>query len=337
MPNLLDWQHIDDATWSRLVARAQEHYRTPKSERWTEAARGKSLGMLFFNPSLRTRTSMELAARHLGAHATTLDVGGKGVWGFAWDDEPMTSGAAEHIEEAVGVLSRYYDALGVRLFASGTDLEADRSDALLHAFAEAASVPVVSLESAFYHPCQALADAATIQTLTGGQAEGKRFVLTWAPHPKPLPSAVPNSALLMAARLGMNVTVARPETHRLDESVMDLARGYAEGHGLTVEETDNPRIALDDADVVYAKAWGGPLVYTEPEREAEARAKGSAWRVTAERMARTNAAPLLHCLPVRRGVVVDADVLKAQTAHFLQAEYRLHAQKAALEWAWGLG
>lgn len=336
MLSLLDWQHHDDATWNRLVERAQAHYRTPKSERWTDAAHGKALGMLFFNSSLRTRTSMELAAKHLGAHPTTLDIGGGGVWGFAWDDAPMDGGAAEHIREAAGVLSRYYDALGVRLFAGGTDLDADRSDVLLHTFADAASVPVVSLESAFYHPCQALADAATIQTLTSGQAAGKRFVLTWAPHPKPLPMAVPNSALLMAARLGMDVTIARPDTHALDDSVMALAEQYARARGQSVTVTTDPASALDDADLVYAKAWGGPLVYTDPAAEAAAREDGAAWRVTEARMARTASAPLLHCLPVRRDVVLDGAILDSQTAHLLQAEFRLHAQKAILEWAWEL-
>ncbi len=335
MPHLLDWHLLDDATWNDRLEAAVAHHRAGKT--WTGSARGKSLAMLFFNPSLRTRTSMELAAAHLGAHATTITPG-QGTWGFAWEDGVVMDGAeAEHIREAVGVLSRYYDALGVRVFASGTDYEKDRTDVLLHTFARAATVPVVNLESAFYHPCQALADAATLTTHFDGDVAGKRFVLTWAYHPKALPMAVPNSAVLTAARLGMHVTVARPEGYGLDTGVMAQARAYAEARGATVTETADPDAAYDGAEVVYAKAWGGPLVYRDPAREAKLRQANRHWRVTAERMGRTREAAFMHCLPVRRGVVVDDAVIDGPRAiHLLQAEYRLHAQKAILEYVWDL-
>ncbi|QXD14381.1 N-acetylornithine carbamoyltransferase [Rhodocaloribacter litoris] len=334
MPHLLDWHLLDDATWRRCLTAAVAHYRAGKT--WTEAARGKSIALIFFNPSLRTRTSMELAAVQLGAHATTITPG-SGTWGFAWGEGVMDGDEAEHIREAVGVLSRYYDALGVRLFASGTDYEQDRTDALLHTFARHAGVPVVNLESAFYHPCQALADAATLATRFDGDVRGRRFVLTWAYHPKALPMAVPNSALLAAARLGMHVTVARPAGFELDEGVMETARAYAAAHGTAVEETDDPDAAYDGAEVIYAKAWGGRLRYTDPDAEAALRASHRGWRVTAERMARTRDGVFMHCLPVRRGVVVDDAVLDGpQAIHLLQAEFRLHAQKAILEHLWGL-
>jgi len=280
---------------------------------------------------------MELAAAQLGAHVTTITPG-QGTWGFAWDDGKAMDGAeAEHIQEAVGVLSRYYDAIGVRVFASMTDYEQDRTEALLHRFIAAADVPVVNLESAFYHPCQALGDAATLMTHFNEQVAGRRMVLTWAYHPKALPMAVPNSALLTAARLGMHVTVARPEGYGLDPEVMALARQYAEARGTTVTETSEQEAAYDGADVVYAKAWGGPLVYADAEAEARRRAGLKDWRVTVARMARTREAAFLHCLPVRRNVVVDDAVLDGpQAQHLLQAEYRLHAQKAILEYAWDL-
>ena len=333
--HLLDWQYVDDATWQRLVEAAVRHYRNGKT--WTQAAAGRSIGLLFFNPSLRTRTSMELAAAQLGAHPTTLNVG-QGTWGFAWEKGGVMDGeAAEHIQEAVGVLSRYYDALGVRVFASNTDYEQDRSDVLLHTFADAADVPVVSLESAFYHPCQALGDAGTLKTHFDGAVAGRRFVLAWCYHPKALPMAVPNSALLTAARLGLHVTVARPDGYGLDAQVMDLARSYAAQHGTEVQETDDLDAACDGAEVVYAKAWGGPLVYTEPEREAELRYQHRDWRITADRMAHTRNAAFMHCLPVRRNVVVDDAVLDGpQAIHLLQASFRLYAQKAILEWLWDL-
>ncbi len=333
--HLLDWHLLDDAVWEAQVEAAVAHYRAGKT--WTPEAPRRSLALLFFNPSLRTRTSMELAGAQLGAHVTTITPG-QGTWGFAWDDGAVMDGAeAEHIREAVGVLSRYYDALGVRLFASLTDYARDRDETLLRAFIDAASVPVINLESAFYHPCQALGDAATLATHFDGQVQGKRFVLTWSYHPRALPMAVPHSALLTAARLGMHVTVARPDGYGLDAGVMDQARRYAAQRGATVEETDDQVGAFDGADVVYAKAWGGPLVYRDPEGEAAARASHREWRVTPSLMARTREAAFMHCLPVRRNVVVDDAVLDGPHAiHLLQAAFRLPAQKAILEYVWGL-
>jgi N-acetylornithine carbamoyltransferase len=325
---------LPDAVWRRLVAAAMRYRRVGAAH--GRPARGKSLGLLFFNPSLRTRTATELAAQHLGAFATTLTPG-QGTWSFAWGDEVMDGAAAEHIREAIGVLARYHDALGVRLFASGTDYAADRADARLKALADASSVPILNLESAFYHPCQALADAATLAEHFGGDVAGRRFVLSWAPHPKALPMAVPNSALLMAARHGMDVTVARPPTHALDDGLMAEAAALAEAAGGTVTATDDLDAAVDGADVVYAKAWGGPLMYTDPEAEAQSRAAHADWRITTDRMQATADGVFLHCLPVRRGVVVDGAVLDGpQARHLDQAAYRLHAHKALLEYVWGM-
>jgi N-acetylornithine carbamoyltransferase len=333
--HLLDWHLLDDGTWLRQVDAAVGHYRNRKA--WTQKAKGRSMVLMFFNPSLRTRTSMELAGAQLGAHVTTLNAG-QGTWGFEWSDGVVMEGeAAEHIREAVGVMARYYDAISVRVFASGTDYERDRDEYLLHAFTRASTVPVVNLESAFYHPCQALGDAATLMTRFDGAVQGRRFVLSWAYHPKALPMAVPNSALLMAARMGMQVTVARPDSHALDPAVMERARIYAAAHGHTVEETTDQAAACEGADVIYAKAWGGPLVYTDPAREAEIRKASRPWRITPELMRRTDNAAFMHCLPVRRNIVVDDAVLDGPNAiHLLQAEFRLHAQKAILEHIWNL-
>ncbi|NBC16643.1 MAG: N-acetylornithine carbamoyltransferase [Bacteroidetes bacterium] len=335
MPHLLDWHGLDDSIWKQQLDAALLHHRAGTT--WSHAARGKSIALMFFNPSLRTRTSMELAATQLGAHATTL-VAGQGTWSFAWDEGVVMDGAeAEHINEAVGVLSRYYDALGVRVFASMTDYEKDRSEQLLHTFAQAADVPVINLESAFHHPCQALADAATLKTHFGDDLSGKRLVLAWTHHPKALPMAVPNSALLMASRLGMDVTVARPDSYALDPGVMAQATSYAAAHGASVVEMDDLDAACDGADVIYAKAWGGPMVYTDPDQEAQIRQQATDWRITADRMARTQNGVFMHCLPVRRNVVVDDAVLDGpQALHLLQSEFRLHAQKAILEYAWDL-
>ena len=336
MPHLLDWHLLGDDVWTSRVEAALAHARAGKA--WTEKAKGRSIALMFFNPSLRTRTSMELAAAQMGAFSTTL-VPGQETWRFAWNTGMRMDGdEAEHIEEAVGVLSRYYDALAVRLFASMTDYAQDRDDVRLRQFANAAQVPVINLESAFYHPCQALADAATITEHFDGDVAGRPFVLAWATHPKPLPMAVPNSALLMAARLGMDVRVACPETHRLDPDVLAKARAYARARGTDVTRDVRPaREAAEGAEVVYAKSWGGPLAYTDPERETTLRAKHRDWRVTSELMKKTREAAFMHCLPVRRGVVVDEDVLRNKRAiHLRQAAFRLYAQKAILEYVWGL-
>ncbi len=330
LAHLLDWHVLDDAVWSEAIQRAVYHHE--HAGRWTDAGRGRSIALMFFNPSLRTRTSMELAAAQLGAYSTPLTPG-QGTWKFAFGKGQVMDGdEAEHIKEAIGVLSRYYDAIGVRVFASQTDYEQDRSDRLIHTIAESATVPIINLESAFFHPCQALADAATIHRRLE-QPAGRKFVLTWAYHPKALPMAVPNSALLMAARLGMDVTVAHPRGFELDDGVLNLARSYTDN----VRIVNDPDEAFEDADVIYAKAWAGSLVYSDPEREQALRSRHREWRVTAERMARTNDGVFMHCLPVRRNVVVDDSVIDSdRSIHLLQAEFRLHAQKAILEYVWNL-
>ncbi len=334
MPHLTDWTDLPEEIWDRCLTRALHHRR---DRRWSDAARGRALGLLFFNPSLRTRTSMELAAAHLGAFPTVLTPG-QGTWNLEWrDGVRMDADKAEHVREAVGVLGRYVDALGVRTFASLTDRAADRADAAFQAVVAASEQPVINLESARWHPCQALADAAALHEHVGGEVSGRRFVLTWAPHPSPLPRAVPNSALLMAARMGMEVVVARPDGFALDRAILRLAETTSARHGGSISETDDQQAAFDGADVVYAKAWAGDLVYDDRAGEAARRRALDGWRVTEAKMDATDDGVFMHCLPVRREVVVDGAVLDGPRAlHLLQAEYRLHAQKAVLEWIWDL-
>ena len=334
MRHLLDWLDMDEATWKACIRDAQRFadHRGMDAERFL----GKALGLVFFNDSLRTRVSMELAAAELGAKPVVVTPG-SGTWGFAWEDGvPMTGGEAEHIREAVGVLSRYCHGLGVRLFAEGNDRQKDMDDVRLKTFAASADVPVLNLESAARHPCQALADAAVIDRAFDGQAAGKTFVLHWTWHPKPLPMAVPNSTLLMATRMGMDVILARPEGFELDEGVMDAARRQAAANGGSVTESDDPDAAADGAHIIYAKAWGGFERYSDPVAEETRRHANRDWRVTSERMAASDNGMFMHCLPVRRGVVVDDAVLdEGPTLHLDQAEYRLHAQKAILSMMWG--
>jgi N-acetylornithine carbamoyltransferase len=332
MRHLLDWQYVGDRDWSSLIADA---VRLAGSHRAGTAPSGRAMALLFFNPSLRTRTSMEVAVSRMGGTSSTI-VPGQGTWGFAWDEGRRMDGAeAEHIREVAGVLSQYFDAIGIRLFASLTDYEQDRADVLLHRFADAATVPVVNLESAFYHPCQALADAATMTERFGGDPKGRRFVLSWAYHPKALPMAVPNSALLAAARLGMHVTVARPDGFELDDGVMAAAAGYAEATGGSVCESENLDEAVDGAHIVFFNDTATTEIYTDPAGEEEARAVHHDWRITSARMAATDSGAFMHCLPVRRGVVVDDAVMDGPAAiHLRQAAYRLHAQQAIMRWLW---
>lgn len=331
--HLIDWQHVGDDDWFSLVRRGVSL--SEQGHEWRQIAQGKSVALVFFNPSLRTRASMDLAAAQLGAYATVLEPG-KGTWGTEWNPGSVMDGtAAEHITEAIGVLSRYYDALGVRVFAAGENYAEDRDEVRFKRILAASTVPVINLESAFYHPCQALADAVTLHRHFGGQTQGRRLVLHWCYHPKALPMAVPNSTLLMAARMGMQVTVARPEGFELDKQVMAVARQQAHRSGGAVTETDQP--GCEGANIVYAKAWGGQAAYDDPDRELEMRSQWRNWRVTETMQHSGDGAHLMHPLPVRRNVVVDDGVLDGSaTLHLDQAENRVHAQKAILEWVWNL-
>jgi len=250
------------------------------------------------------------------------------------DGKRMDGESVEHIREAIGVLSRYYDALGVRLFATGTDYSLDQNETRFKEIIESASVPVINLESALYHPCQALADAATLREHFKDQVQGKRFVLSWTWHPNALAQAVPNSALLMATRLGMEVTIARPKGFELDSEIMKIAHSYASRYNLSVTETDDQDAACKEADVIYAKAWGGQLLYDDTDAEKVLRDQYKRWQI---RTSHLGQAAFMHCLPVRRGVVVEDAVLDSpQAIHLLQAEFRLYAQIAILERAWNL-
>jgi N-acetylornithine carbamoyltransferase len=200
------------------------------------------------------------------------------------------------------------------------------------AFWEHATVPIFNMESALYHPCQALADMLTVREILGENA-GRRITLTWAPHPKALPTAVPNSLVLAAAQMGMNVTVAHPEGYDLPEPVMERADRLAQVSGGSVRRTYNRATAAAGAEVVYAKSWGAESRYTSQYAEQAARDSHKDWIVDEAFMAETANAWFMHCLPVRRNVVVSDGVIDGKRSVVVdQAENRLHAQKAVLRW-----
>ena len=289
---------------------------------------GKTMGMVFFNPSLRTRTSFETGMFQLGGHAVNLEVG-QGLWKLETEDGTVMDGeAAEHIREAAPVLSRYVDVLGVRAFAPGKDWAKDRLDPVLSAFARYSEVPVINMESAVWHPCQALADALTWEEQ--GLKKGDKVVLAWAYHPKALPLAVPNSVLTIAAQRGLNVTCLRPEPFGLDPEIVETAQSVASKTGGSVAETED-RKALEGARIIYAKSWGSIAAYGKSEEEKALRTAYRDWQVTADWMKLTANAKFMHCLPVRRNVVVSDEVLDSAASVVTdQAENRLHVQKALL-------
>lgn len=317
-------------TVGRLVASADRFRSEPRSG----VLDGRQFALLFLAPSLRTRCSFEVAIRQLGGGVTTLEP--SMFYGLEMrDGVRMDEDRAEHVREAVRVLSRYYSGLGLRVMAEGADRDLDLSDHRFNQFRRHATVPVFNMESAMLHPCQALADLLTMKQALGELPE-RRLTLTWAPHPRPLPTAVPNSVLLAAAQMGMRVTLARPEGFDLDDAVMDQARELAGAGGGEVIVTSDQRAAVEGADVVYAKSWGGLSRYEAPEGEERLREAAASWTVDSELMKRTPNARFMHCLPVRRNVVVTDAVLDSDRSLVIdQAENRLHAQKAVLSWLYG--
>lgn len=293
---------------------------------------GKTVGLLFFNPSLRTRSSMDVGAFQLGGQALTLDVG-TGTWKLEHREGSVMDGdEAEHIKDAARVLSRYVDLLAIRAFPERRSWGEDRNDPIIRAFAEWAEVPVINLESALYHPCQSLADMMTIENRLG-RVTNEPIVISWTWHPKPLPMAVPNSILLEAAKAGMDVRLAHPKGWELDGEVMAQAERLAEGAGGGVTVYNDLDEAIPGARVVYAKSWGSITNYRHPEEEERVKAPlRSKWRIGTHHLESAGEdAFFMHCLPVRRGVVVDDAVLDGgRNAAYDQAENRLHVQKALM-------
>ena len=293
--------------------------------------KGKVATALFLNPSLRTRTSMETALFRLGGHLNVLSVGGgNGTWGVEFEKGVKMDGAcAEHIIEAAGVLSTYSDLLAMRSFAQMQDFQKEMQDQAINALAEYASVPVLSLESARYHPCQGLADVLTLKEYLG-QPKGKNFTLAWAPHPKMCGVAVPHSAILAAARLGMNVKIAHPPGYELDESILLHAQQLTNEKGSDFSISHSLSEGCSDAHVVYAKAWGSPLDYGQNQKGLNRNQEYQDWTLTTKDFNLQTQA-FMHCLPVRRGVVVSDDILDSPASLVqTQAGYRLWGQMALL-------
>lgn len=286
MKNFTSYHDVDDL--QQWIQTALELKGSPLS--FHHVGKGKTIGLLFFNLSLRTRLSTQKAAMNLGLNVMVMNINDDG-WKIEMEDGSiMDQGAQEHIKDAIKVISQYCDLIGVRTFASLKNLENDYAEQTLNKFLEHASVPVVSLESATLHPLQSLADVITIEE--NKLSKTPKIVLTWAPHPKALPQAVANSFVQWISHTDAELLIANPEG-------FDLAPSFTQG----IKVTHNQEEALKDADFVYAKNWSSYALYGAIGNGLDH------WKITTEKMQITNNAQFMHCLPVRRNVVVDDAVL----------------------------
>ena len=278
-----------------------------------DLGRQKTLGMLFFNPSLRTRLSTQKAAQHLGLKTMIMNFSNE-AWTLEFEDGTKMNGLrSEHIKEAAAVVSQYCDIVAIRAFASLSNKEKDEEEQVLKCFARYTSIPVINMESATAHPLQALADAVTIkeQLFT----KKPKIVLTWAPHPRALPHAVGNSFTKMVQKLDAEFVITQPKGYELNPKITK-----------NIPLIYNQEKALEGADFVYAKNWCSYNDYGKILRSDEE------WMITAEKMKLTNGAKFMHCLPIRRNIVATDDVLDDSCSLVIeQANNRTYAAQWVLK------
>lgn len=303
---------IEDVTnYKALVQSALDYKAEPLKDKWL--GQNKTMGMIFLNPSMRTRISTQRAARNLGMEVIVFNLDKEG-WQLEFEDGAVMTGTkAEHVKEAAAVMGQYFDIIGIRTFPELINKEEDYSELYINQFVKYTGVPVVSLESATLHPLQSLADAVTIKELR--VSKKPKVVLTWAPHIKPLPQAVPNSfAQWMGNWDEVDFVITHPEGYELDKKFTS---------GSTIEYDQDK--ALQGADFVYVKNWSsyekyGQMLNTEP-----------AWMMTNKKLDGTNQAKVMHCLPVRRNLVIADEVLDgSQSIVIQQASNRVWAAQAVL-------
>jgi N-acetylornithine carbamoyltransferase len=323
---------LNTQDWSRdeldgLLAQAMAFKRTKLGHE----LKGRSIALVFFNPSLRTRTSFELGAFQLGGHAVVLSPG-KDAWPIEFDLGAVMEGdTEEHIAEVARVLSRYVDLIAVRAFPKFKNWQVDREDLVLKGFARHATVPVINLET-ITHPCQELAHIMALQERFGTDLRGKKYVLTWTYHPKALNTAVANSALMIATRFGMDVTLLCPtQDYLLDSRYMDFGHANAAANGGSLQVSHDIDSAYAGADIVYAKSWGALPYFGNWEQEKPIRDQFKHFIVDELKMAMTNNGAFSHCLPLRRNVKATDAVMDSPSCIAIdEAENRLHVQKAVM-------
>ena len=323
--NTQDWTRPE---LDELLVKAAQFKRSKLGDQ----LKGKAIALVFFNPSLRTRTSFELGAFQLGGHAVVLQPG-RDAWPIEFNLGTVMDGEAEeHIAEVARVLSRYADLIAVRAFPKFQDWSVDRQDTVLRSFAKFSTVPVINLET-ITHPCQELAHAMALQEhFRTADLRGKKFVLTWTYHPKPLNTAVANSALTIATRMGMDVTLLCPTPdYLLDERYLGWAADNVAESGGSLRISHDPADAYAGADVVYAKSWGALPFFGRWDAEKPIRDAHRHFIVDEAKMALTNNGVFSHCLPLRRNVKATDGVMDAPYCIAIEeAENRLHVQKAIM-------
>jgi N-succinyl-L-ornithine transcarbamylase len=291
MKNFISVEDVDNL--DHLIGQALQYKKNPLADK--SLGQGKKIGLLFLNPSLRTRFSTQIAALNLGMEPLVFNVDKEG-WALEFEEEAIMSGnTVEHIKDAAPVLGKYFDILCIRTFPSLKNREDDYSELYISQFVKYAGIPVVSLESATLHPLQSLTDILTITECLQSTPEIRKpkIVLTWAPHVKPLPQCVANSFAQWINAWGKaEFVITHPEDYDLDTR---FTKGALILH--------NQDAALKDADFVYVKNWStyrdyGKMYTNDPE-----------WMLTSEQMLRTNNAKVMHCLPVRRNVELSDEVL----------------------------
>jgi len=309
MNNFIDLTEVLDL--HKLVQEAQALKKDPYAHE--SLGKRKVLGLLFFNPSLRTRLSTQKAAKLLGMEVMVMNFSSE-AWAIEYEDGTVMSGLrSEHIREAAQVVSQYCDIVAIRAFASLTDQEKDESEIVLRSFQKHASVPIVNMESATAHPLQAVADAITLKE--HWPSHRPKVVLSWAPHPKALPHAVANSFVKMMEYQDANFVITHPKGYELDKKITQ-----------NIPIIYDQEEALKNADFVYVKNWASYQDYGKILRTDDQ------WMLSRKKMEVTNRAKFMHCLPIRRNVVVSDDVLNHESSLVIeQANNRTYAAQAVLK------
>ncbi|MFO0742949.1 MAG: N-acetylornithine carbamoyltransferase [Labilithrix sp.] len=318
----LDWSR---AELEEILADAAQLKATRATARPAHL-KGKSVALVFFNPSLRTRSSFEIGVFEMGGHAVVLEPG-KGAWPIEFKDGVvMDAEAEEHVEEVARVLSKFVDIICVRAFPKFQKWEEDREDHVIKQFARFATVPVINMET-ITHPMQELALMLALKERLG-TTDKKKFVLTWTYHPKPLNTAVANSGLIIAAKFGFDVTLLCPTPdYVLDSRYMDAAKSMA-----NVTVTHDIESAYEGADVVYAKSWGALPFFGKWDQEKPIRDAHKHFIIDEKKMSLTNNGVFSHCLPLRRNVKATDEVVSGPRSLVIEeAGNRLHVQKAVMK------
>lgn len=298
-PRMRTFFHVSDIGDLRAALREAKEVKANRFA-WKHLGTDKTILLVFFNNSLRTRLSSQKAAYNLGMNPIVLNIG-QDSWKLETRDGAiMDSDKSEHLKEAIPVIAGYCDLIGVRSFAGLADREYDYGETVLRQFIEYSGKPVISLESATVHPCQAFADLITIDEHR--RSARPKVVLTWAPHPKALPQAVPNSFAEWMCAADVDFVITHPHGYELDPKFTAGAR----------IEYDQMK-ALEGAEFVYAKNWSCPGV-TLPDKYGQVLSRDMGWTVDARHMAVTDNAFFMHCLPVRRNVIVSDEVIDAPTS-----------------------